>query len=168
MNIKFKSVMLSLFLMCSLISPMVNTISKADNNITCDRRSKKVENNKEYAPKLVKLVQLSSKVIEITFDESVDSTNALCLRNYWVQSLDKEIPVGIATVGKNDKFDENNSLKRKDGNIISKDEKNKVFEIHFNNEISPGENYKLMASYIKAAGGKPYSGINGEIKFTGK
>jgi hypothetical protein len=77
-------------------------------------------------------------------------------------------PKHIATLGKNDKVNESNSLTDELVKIKSKDGSAKTFILTFNQDIPKGEEYKLIICYVTVKGAPPYSGDNGMATFVGK
>ncbi|MEW9079577.1 hypothetical protein [Terrisporobacter glycolicus] len=119
-------------------------------------------------PKLVKVNQISSNQIEISYDMDVDMKLGTKATNYWVQDMKNVKPKYIATLGKNDKVNENNSLTDNLVKINSKDGSAKTFILTFNQNIPKGEEYKLIICYVTVKGAPPYSGDNGSATFIGK
>ena len=121
-------------------------------------------------PMIVKLEQTALDQIEITYDRDVDMGQAIKLSNYWIQDTMYANPKGIATLGKNDKVNDGNSLakNRNRVTILSKRGSAKTFIISFNKYIPIGVEYKLTISNVKVEGASPYYGDNGTVNFVGK
>ncbi|WP_315078942.1 hypothetical protein [uncultured Clostridium sp.] len=125
--------------------------------------------NREFAiPKLVKTEQISPNQIQISYDRDVDMELGTKATNYWIQDTKNVKPKYIATLGKNDKVNENNSLTNNLVKINSKDGSAKTFILTFSQDIPKGEEYKLIICYVTVKGAPSYSGDNGMITFVGK
>lgn len=125
--------------------------------------------NEEFPiPKLVKAEQISRNQLQISYDRDVDMKLGTKATNYWVQSTKNVRPKGIATLGKNDKVNNRNSLTDNMVKIESKDGSAKTFILTFNEDITQGEEYKLIICYVTVEGAPPYSGDNGSATFIGK
>ncbi|GAA0084702.1 hypothetical protein UT300007_11410 [Clostridium sp. CTA-7] len=126
------------------------------------------ENNREFdIPQLVRLQQISPNQIQISYDMDVDMDLGTKATNYWVQDTKNVKPEHIATLGKNDKVNENNSLTDKLVKINSKDGSAKTFVLTFSQDIPKGEEYKLIICYVTVKGAPPYNGDNGSATFVG-
>lgn len=119
-------------------------------------------------PKLAKLTQISPNQIEITYDRDVDTSLGTKATNYWVQDLVNNTPEGIASLGKDDKVNNNNSLTVNKVKIEAKEDSQRTFVITFDRDIQKGAEYKLIICYVTVPGAHPYSGDNGMMKFIGK
>jgi hypothetical protein len=126
--------------------------------------------NKEQLPipKLVKLEQVSPNQIQISYDRDADVKLAMKSTNYWVQDTININPKGIATLGKNDRVNANNSLNDKLVKIESKNGSANTFILTFSKDIYKGAEYKLIICYVTVAGAPPYNGDNGMMTFVGK
>ncbi|GAA0765492.1 hypothetical protein GCM10008908_02110 [Clostridium subterminale] len=126
-------------------------------------------NSKEFPiPKLVKVEQISPNQIQISYDMDVDMDLGTKATNYWVQDTKNVKPQYIATLGKNDKVNKNNSLTNNLVKINSKDGSAKTFVLTFSQDIPKGGEYKLIICYVTVKGAPPYSGDNGSVTFIGK
>ncbi|AIY83710.1 MAG: hypothetical protein KIB43_04410 [Clostridium baratii] len=119
-------------------------------------------------PKLAKLTQISPNQIEITYDRDVDVSLGIKATNYWVQDLVNKIPEGIASLGKDDKVNNKNSLTENQVKIEAKEDSQRTFVITFARDIPRGAEYKLIICYVTVPGAPPYSGDNGMMNFVGK
>lgn len=119
-------------------------------------------------PKLVKLTQISPNQIEITYDRDVDTSLGTKASNYWVQDLVNKTAEGIASLGKDDKVNNNNSLTVNQVKIEAKEDSQRTFVITFDRNIPKGAEYKLIICYVTVPGAPPYSGDNGMMTFVGK
>lgn len=119
-------------------------------------------------PKLVKLTQISPNQIEITYDRDVDTSLGTKASNYWVQDLVNKTAEGIASLGKDDKVNNNNSLTVNQVKIEAKEDSQRTFVITFDRDIPKGAEYKLIICYVTVPGAPPYSGDNGMMTFVGK
>jgi len=119
-------------------------------------------------PMLAKLEQVSHNQIEITYDRDVDMKLGTKATNYWVQDMVNDVPKGIATLGKNDKVNDKNSLTDKKVKIESKNGSAKTFILTFNQDITKGAEYKLIICYVTVEGAPDYNGDNGSATFVGK
>ncbi|WP_346886990.1 hypothetical protein [Clostridium sp. UBA1056] len=127
-----------------------------------------VKNEEFPIPKLVKIEQISPNEIQINYDRDVDMNLGTKATNYWIQDMKNAKPKHIATLGKNDKVNESNSLTDELVKIKSKDGSAKTFILTFNQDIPKGEEYKLIICYVTVKGAPPYSGDNGMATFVGK
>jgi hypothetical protein len=119
-------------------------------------------------PKLAKVEQLSPNQILISYDRDVDTNLGTKATNYWIQDTRNVSPKGIATLGKNDKVNANNSLKDNLVRISQKDGSKNTFILTFSQSIPTGEEYKVIICYVTVEGAPPYSGDNGMITFVSK
>jgi hypothetical protein len=125
--------------------------------------------NREFSiPKLVKVEQISSNQIQVSYDMDVDTELGTKPTNYWIQDMKNVKPKYIATLGKNDKVNANNSLTDNLVKINSKDGSAKTFILTFSQDIPRGEEYKLIICYVTVKGAPPYSGDNGTATFVGE
>ncbi len=125
--------------------------------------------NREFPiPKLVKVEQISPNQIQVSYDMDVDTELGTKPTNYWIQDMKNVKPKYIATLGKNDKVNANNSLTDNLVKINSKDGSAKTFILTFSQDIPRGEEYKLIICYVTVKGAPPYSGDNGTATFVGK
>ncbi|GLC32803.1 hypothetical protein [Clostridium omnivorum] len=128
-----------------------------------------IEEKEESAiPKLVKVEQISPNQIQISYDRDVDKKLGEKSTNYWIQDVMNVTPKGIATLGKNDKVNVNNSLTDKLVKISPKEDSSKVFVLTFNQNIVKGEQYKIIICYVTVEGAPAYNGDNGSAIFIGK
>jgi hypothetical protein len=129
----------------------------------------KAERNQEFPiPKLVRLEQISPSQIQISYDRDVDLKLGTKATNYWIQDTMDFTPKGIATLGKNEKVNANNSLT---DNLVKINPVNglaNTFLLTFNKNIPSGKEYKLIICYVTVKGAPPYSGDNGSTTFVGK
>lgn len=125
-----------------------------------------LENDK--IPMLKSLKQISNNQLEIEYDMAVDAQKGTMPTNYWIQSLTHRNPVGIATLGRFDKVNNENSLTNDLVEIKPTDSTNTKFILTFNSYISSGEKYKLIICYLTVPNGAPYTGDNGAKDFKGK
>lgn len=164
------------YLSCFLIVCIVITVQlfgvsevSAKSVIEISNTYLNAENNKELdIPKLAKLEQISPNQIQISYDMDVDMNLGTKATNYWVQDTKNVKPKHIATLGKNDKVNANNSLTDNLVKINSKDGSAKTFVLTFNKDIPKGEEYKLIICYVTVKGAPPYNGDNGAATFVGK
>lgn len=126
------------------------------------------ENNDQPIPMLSSLEQISANQIQISYDREVDVSKGTKTTNYWVQDTMNLIPKGIATLGKNESVNANNSLTDRLVKIQQKDGSAKTFILTFNKNITRGGKYKLIICYVTVPGAPPYSGDNGKMTFVGK
>lgn len=126
------------------------------------------EDKKFPIPKLVKVEQISPNQIQISYDRDVDKKLGTKATNYWIQDTKNVKPKHIATLGKNDKVNADNSLTDNLVKISSKDGSAKTFILTFSQDIPKGEEYKLIICYVTVEGAPPYSGDNGAATFVGK
>lgn len=119
-------------------------------------------------PIVISVRQLDANRLEVTYDRRTDDVTAMRANNYWIQSVNEEIPFNLATLGKNDKISPSNSLKESDVTITLADASNKIYILTFTQEIPIGENYRLIVCNVKSPGVVGFSGINGMIEFSGK
>ncbi|MEG2290112.1 MAG: hypothetical protein RSA29_07690 [Clostridium sp.] len=119
-------------------------------------------------PKLKSTKQISTNQLLITYDMEVDLTKGITPTNYWIQSVTDTKPVGIATLGKDDKVSSKNSLTSNNVTIAPKDSTNTSFIITFNQPIGSSSKYNLIICYITAPNGEAYTGDNGSAIFVGK
>ena len=124
--------------------------------------------NNDKIPMLKSLKQISNNQLEIKYDIPVDLKKGIMPTNYWIQSLTDENPSGIATLGKLDKVNNENSLTNDLVEIKSADSTNTIFILTFKSDIPSREKYKLIICYVTVPNGAPYSGDNGSKDFTGK
>lgn len=141
----------------------------AEHFIEAPTNSLRCTNSEESPiPKLAKLKQISSNQIQISYDMDVDMDLGTKATNYWVQDTKNATPEYIATLGKNDKVNENNSLTDNLVKINSKDGSSKTFVLTFSQDIPKGKEYNLIICYVTVKGAPPYSGDNGTATFIGK
>ena len=127
-----------------------------------------VNKNVDYPiPKLLEVVQISPNQIQVTYDRDVDMDLGKKPTNCWIQSTKNDKPKGIATLGKNDKVNKDNSLTDKNVKIESKDNSANTFILTFNDKIKKGEEYKLIICYVTVKGAPAYNGDNGMGTFIG-
>ncbi len=119
-------------------------------------------------PMLVKLDQISANQVQISYDRDVDIKLATKSTNYWIQDIVNDKPKGIATLGKNDKVNDKNSLTDSMVKIQSKDGSAKTFILTLDKNIPKGAEYKLIICYVTVEGAPAYSGDNGMSTFVGK
>ncbi|MBU3099623.1 MULTISPECIES: hypothetical protein [Clostridium] len=119
-------------------------------------------------PKLVKLEQISSTQIQITYDRDVDVELGMKPTNYWIKDIMNSSPQGIATLGRNDNVNAGNSLTSSMVKINSMNGSAKTFILTFNQLIPRGAEYMLIICYVTVKGAPPYSGDNGMAAFIGK
>ncbi|ACD53594.1 hypothetical protein ST12_08390 [Clostridium botulinum] len=119
-------------------------------------------------PMLVKLDQISPNQVQISYDRDVDIKLATKSTNYWIQDIANAKPKGIATLGKNDKVNDKNSLTDSMVKIQSKDGSAKTFILTLDKNIPKGTEYKLIICYVTVEGAPAYSGDNGMSTFVGK
>jgi hypothetical protein len=119
-------------------------------------------------PMLVKLEQISPNQIQISYDRDADVKLATKATNYWVQDTVNISPKGIATLGKNDKVSNANSLTDRMVKIESKDGLANTYILTFSKNITKGAEYKLIICYVTVEGAPPYAGDNGTATFVGK
>ncbi len=127
-----------------------------------------VSNKASEIPKLVKVDQISPNQLQISYDINVDMELGTKATNYWVQDTKNIKPEYIATLGKNEKVNNNNSLTDQLVKINSKDGSAKTFILTFSQDIPKGKEYKLIICYVTVEGAPPYSGDNGMAIFVGK
>lgn len=132
------------------------------------QETEEVEEQKVIVPKVVKVEQLDSKTLEVTYDRPVELKKATDPANYWIQSITNDKATGIATLGSKDEINSKNSLTADTVTITPKDKENQVFLFNFQQDISNGEEYNFIAYYVTEEGGKPYNGDNGTVKFIGE
>lgn len=125
-------------------------------------------NHQEAIPMLAKLQQVSSNQLEISYDRDVDVKLGTKASNYWVQDTVNAMPKGIATLGKNSRVNNGNSLNDNLVIIQSKDGSAKTFILTFKQDIPKGAKYKLIICYVTVPGAPPYNGDNGTAEFVGK
>jgi len=111
--------------------------------------------------------ELKNLVMEY-YDRDVDKKLGTKATNYWIQDTKNVKPKHIATLGKNDKVNADNSLTDNLVKISSKDGSAKTFILTFSQDIPKGEEYKLIICYVTVEGAPPYSGDNGAATFVGK
>ena len=119
-------------------------------------------------PMLVKLNQLSSNQIQISYDRDVDMMKGMKVTNYWIQDTMNDSPKGIATLGMNDNVNAGNSLTNSMARIEPMSGSARTFIITFNRDIPRGAEYKLIICYVTVKGAPPYNGDNGMVTFIGK
>lgn len=126
------------------------------------------KNEETSIPKLVKVEQLSPNQIQVSYDKDVDVKLGTKATNYWIQDMRNAMPKAIATLGKNDKVNANNSLKDNLVRISQMDGSKNTFILTFSQSIPRGEEYKVIVCYVTVEGAPPYSGDNGMITFVSK
>ena len=119
-------------------------------------------------PMLVRLEQISSNQIQISYDMDVDVRLGMKSTNYWIKDTMNVIPKGIATLGMNDSVNARNSLTNSKVRIDSKNGSARTFILTFNQVIPRGAEYMLIICYVTVKGAPPYSGDNGMATFTGR
>lgn len=145
-----------------------NTSAKSVIDITTTSINN-MERNQEFSiPKLVNLEQISPNQIQISYDRDVDLKLGAKATNYWIQDTMNVTPKGIATLGKNEKVNANNSLTDNLIKIIPVNGLANAFILTFNKNIPSGKEYKLIICYVTVKGAPPYSGDNGSATFIGK
>lgn len=122
----------------------------------------------QEVPMLMGVKQTAKNQIEITYDKQADMTKATTPTNYWVQSTQEVNPTGIATLGKDQKINDSNSLTSNKVMIKAADRSGKKFTLTFKENITSGSEYKLIICYVTVPGGAPYTGDNGSAVFTGR
>jgi hypothetical protein len=164
---------LSCFLIvCTVIAVQTfsfsNVSAKSIVDISTSRLSNEERNQEFPIPKLVGLEQISSNQIQISYDRDVDLKLGIKVTNYWVQDTMNFTPKGIATLGKNEKVNANNSLT---DNLVKINPVNglyNTFILTFSKNIPSGKEYKLIICYVTVKEAPPYSGDNGSATFVGK
>ena len=164
------------YLSCFLIACTIMAVQSffgsdvsAKSVIEISTTSLDVAENGDFAiPKLVKAEQISPNQIQISYDVDVDMELGTKATNYWIQDTKNVKPKYIATLGKKDKVNANNSLTDNLVKINSKDGSAKTFILTFSQDIPKGEEYKLIICYVTVEGAPPYSGDNGMATFVGK
>ena len=124
--------------------------------------------SKEMIPKIIKVEQINENKIEFSYDMPVDKAKGTSPNNYWIRYIVNIKPAGIASLGKNDKATNENSLTKDMVEITSKNESNKDFIMTFSKNISPGMTYRLIVYGITIPGNSDFSGSNGFLIFTTK
>jgi len=119
-------------------------------------------------PMLMSLEQISSNQVQINYDMDVDMKLGMKPTNYWVQDMMNISPMGIGTLGKNDKVNSRNSLTASTVKIQPQSGSSKTFILTFNKNIPRGAAYKLIICYVTVEGAPPYSGDNGMATFIGR
>ncbi|AGK95525.1 hypothetical protein [Clostridium pasteurianum] len=159
-------------IMCTVMTVqllLASNVSAKSTTEVYDTSMISMNNNKEFSiPKLVNVEQISNNQIQISYDRDVDVKLGTKATNYWIQSTNNVEPKGIATLGKNDKVNNSNSLTDNMVKIEQKDGSAKTFILTFNEDITRGEEYKLIICYVTVQGAPPYSGDNGAATFVGK
>lgn len=117
------------------------------------------------APKLLKAEIVAPNQIQLTFDKDVDMKQGTKASNYWVQDMTNDKPQGVATIGKKDKMNANNSLTDKLVKITSKDNSAKMFVLTFSKEIPKGVEYSVIFNYSTGDKEAPNSGEQGRATF---
>ena len=130
--------------------------------------SAKEMEKKSTVPMVVKVEQTAPNQVQVTYDRDVDKNLGSKTTNYWVQDTKNVTPKGIATLGKNDKVNQNNSLKDNLAKINPVAGSQKAFVITFNQSIPKGEVYKVIVCYVTVPGAPAYTGDNGMGTFIGK
>lgn len=131
----------------------------------CSVDTKKTESP---VPMVKSVHQIGDNALEVVFDQAVDGTKAVKPENYWVQSLSDKKPSGIATLGKKDKINADNSLTSKTVQIEPKDSTNTVFVLTFKDNITTNGKYRVIVCYITVPGAGDFTGDNGAAEFVGK
>ncbi|WP_238886663.1 hypothetical protein [Clostridium sp. YIM B02551] len=119
-------------------------------------------------PMVVKVEQTAPNQVQVTYDKDVDTKLGNKITNYWVQDVKNVTPKGVATLGKNDKVNQNNSLKDNLAKISPVAGSQKTFVITFSQSIPKGEEYKVVVCYVTVPGAPAYTGDNGMGTFIGK
>lgn len=122
----------------------------------------------EIAPMLQVAKQVAPNKLQITYDKAADNAKATDISNYWIQNLDSNEAVGVASLGKDQKINAGNALSEKKAKVVALNGSEMEFEITFREPITPGVNYKLIICYVSAPGAKQYDGDNGTVAFTGQ
>ncbi|MDD7794106.1 hypothetical protein [Clostridium sp. 'White wine YQ'] len=130
--------------------------------------SAKEMDKKSPIPMVVKVEQTAPNQIQVTYDRDVDTKLGSKITNYWIQDTKNDTPKGIATLGKNDKVNQNNSLKDNLAKINPVASSQKTFVITFNQSIPKGEEYKVIVCYVTVPGAPAFTGDNGMGTFIGK
>ena len=119
-------------------------------------------------PMIVKLEQSSPNQIQISYDRDVEIRLGMKPTNYWIKDTMNVRPAGIATLGRNDNVNAENSLTSNMVKIEPKNGSAKTFILTFNRTIPKGAEYMLIICYVTVKGAPPYSGDNGMATFVGK
>ncbi|MFL0245564.1 hypothetical protein [Candidatus Clostridium stratigraminis] len=164
---------LSCFLIaCTVIAVQVFSESNVSAKSIVDISTTAISNaerNQEFPiPKLVSLEQISPNQIQISYDRDVDLKLGTKATNYWIQDTMNFTPKGIATLGKNEKANANNSLTDNLVKINPVNGLRNTFILTFSKNIPSGKEYKLIICYVTVQGAPPYSGDNGSATFVGK
>lgn len=126
-----------------------------------------VEKDKYPIPKLIEVHQISSNQIEVKYDMDVNIELGTKSTNYWIQDTMNTKPQSIATLGKDDKVNSNNSLTNKLVKITPNHNSNNTFTLTFNQDIAKCKEFNLIICYVTVKGAPSYKGDNGMIKFVG-
>lgn len=163
---------LSYFLIaCTVIAIQSFSKSNVSAKAVSERNNTSVSivKNEEFPiPKLVSVEQISSTQIQIRYDRDVDLNLGTKATNYWVQDTMNISPKGIATLGKNESVNANNSLTDNLVKITPRNGSANTFILTFSKNIPRGQEYKLIICYVTVKGAPPYSGDNGSATFVGK
>jgi len=127
-----------------------------------------MQDDMRQIPMLASLMQISPNQIQISYDRDVDMRLGMRPSNYWIQDTMNVMPQGIATLGKNDRVNNRNSLTASMVRIDPKGGSANTFILTFNRNIPRGAEYKLIICYVTVKGAPPYSGDNGMATFIGK
>lgn len=167
MNKYVKNLLITGIISTSIISIgcSVNAASIKDLN---SRGANTMDAEKQNIPMLSSYKQIGPNKLEISYDKDVDVKLGTKVTNYWIQSTKKAEPEGIASLGKNDKVNNNNSLEADDVKIEAKDGSKNTFILTFEENITKGEEYKLIICYVTVPGAPAYTGDNGSGIFVGK
>jgi hypothetical protein len=127
------------------------------------------ENNALFPiPRVVEVNQISTNQIEITYDRDIDMNEGIKSTNYWIQDTVYSKPIGIATLGREDKVNSGNSLTYNRVKIEPRRGSTKTVVLTFRKYIPIGVEYKLSIYHVTVKEAPPYSGVNGMATFVGK
>jgi hypothetical protein len=147
----------------------VNAYTKSFQGITSTSSTNSVGTDTQAPiPMLMSLEQLSQNQIQISYNMDVDLKLGMKPTNYWIQDMMNVSPMGIGTLGKNDKVNSRNSLTSGTVKIQPQSGSAKTFILTFNKNIPKGASYKLIICYVTAPGAPAYNGDNGTAAFVGK
>lgn len=160
-------IIITALLMISLELSGISKVSASTKEIGSLKETIVTNQAERQIPMLADLKQVSSNQIMITYDRPVDINAGMKASNYWVQSMTDVSPIGIATLGKNDKVSNQNALSNDKVTIQKIQGNNNSFLLTFKQNITRNKQYKLIICYVTVPGGAPYSGDNGMKVFTG-
>lgn len=158
------------FLVCALVGVALFSVQANATSTISETRSVFVFKGEDEvkAPMIKSVNQVAPNIIEITFNNAVNSKNAINPTNYWIQTIKDEKPSGLATLGKKDKPSKENALTAKMVKITTDDKENKTFTLKFNEDIPSGVKYRLIINNISNEKGTEFKGDNGSKVFEGK